>query len=196
MLLGLGRPCFRKLLLGKGQKDTLQSGFTGNHILISQASATLAEALAPSSTHLKDSFVVIFGQNANDLRKCHLLTVQRDAYKALAAERARVNAIFAEVPLDQAAMNALPINGVPQQLLDCAIQMSEVDEYKATRQGPGTIRDPSDAACPSDDASDEHVDDDEQEANPADEAAPASSAQSSTHSQSVDHLNHCALGRR
>ena len=191
LLLGLGRPCFRKLLLGKGQKDTLQSGLTGNHILISQASATLAEALPPSSTHLKDSFVVIFGQNANDLRKCHLLTVQRDAYKALAAERARVNAIFAEVPLDQAAMNALPSNGVPQQLLDCAIQMSEVDEYKAKRQGPSTIRDPLDAACPNDDASDEHVDDDEQEANPADEAAPASSAQSSTHSQSVDHLNHC-----
>ena len=44
MLLGLGRPCFRKLLLGKGQKDTLQSGFTGNHILISQASASLGEA--------------------------------------------------------------------------------------------------------------------------------------------------------
>ena len=133
---------------------------------------------------------MIFGQNANDLRRCHLLTVHRDAYKALATERARVNAIFAEVPLDQAAMNALPINGVPDQLLECAIQMSEVDEYKATRPGPGTIRDPLDAACPSDDASDEHVDDDEQEANPADEAAPASSAQSSTHSQSVDHLNH------
>ena len=60
MLLGLGRACFRKLLLGKGQQETLQSGFTGNHILISQASATLAEALPPSSTHLKDSFVVIF----------------------------------------------------------------------------------------------------------------------------------------
>ena len=135
--------------------------------------------------------MVIFGQNASDLHKCQMLTVQRDAYKELAAERARVNAIFAEVPLDQAAMNALPINGVPQQLLDCAIQMSEVDEYKATRQGPGTIRDPLDAACPSDDASDEHVDDDEQEANPADEAAPASYAKFSTHSQSVDHLNHC-----
>ena len=51
MLLGLGRPCFRKLLLGKGQKDTLQSGFTGNHILISQASASLVESLPPPSTH-------------------------------------------------------------------------------------------------------------------------------------------------
>ena len=133
MLLGLGRACFRKLLLGKGQRDTLQSGFTGNHILISQASATLAEALPPSSMHLKDSFVVIFGRDADDLRKCQLLTVQREAYKALAAERARVNAIFAEVPVDQAAVNALPLNGVPQQILDCALQMPEVDRYSATR---------------------------------------------------------------
>ena len=31
--------------MGEGQKDTLQSGFTGNHILMSQASVTLAEAL-------------------------------------------------------------------------------------------------------------------------------------------------------
>ena len=138
--------------------------------------------------------MVIFGQNASDLHKCQMLTAQRAAYEALAAERARFNAIFADVPLYQSAMNALPINGVPHQLLECAIQMSEVDQYKATRPGPGTIRDPLDAACPSDDASDEHVDDDEQEANPADEAAPASSAQSSTHSQSVDHLNHCAPG--
>ena len=126
--------------------------------------------------------MVIFGQNVSDLHKCQMLTVQREAYKQLAAERARVNAIFAAVPVDEAAVNALPIHGVPQQLLDCAIHMSEVDEYRATRPGPGTIRDPLDAACPNDDASDEHVDDDdEQDANPADEAAPASFAQSRRH---------------
>ena len=193
MLLGLGRPCFRKLLLGKGQKDTLQSGFTGNHILISQAPATLAEVLPPPSTHLKDSFVVIFGQNVDDLRKCQLLTVQREVYKALAAERARVNVIFADVPLDQAAVSALPLNGVPQQLLDCAVQMPEVDRYRATRSGPGTIRDPLDATCPVDDASDElsvDDDDDDHAAKPADEAAPASAAQPSAASQNEEHLNH------
>jgi hypothetical protein len=207
MLLGLGRACFRKLLLGMGQRDTLQSGFTGNHILISQASATLAEALPPSSTHLRDNFVVIFGSDADDLRKCQLLTVQREAYKALAAERARVNAIFAEVPVDQAAVNALPLNGVPQQLLECAVQMPEVDRYSATRSGPGTIRDPLDAACPEDDASDELSESDEDEriatragevapasavqpSTPAGEAAPASAAQPSVASQNVEHLNH------
>ena len=81
MLLGLVRACFRKQLLGKGQKDTLQAGLSGNHILITQASASLAESLPPLSTHLKDSFVVIFGQDSGDLRKCQLLPVQREAYR-------------------------------------------------------------------------------------------------------------------
>jgi len=179
------------IFLGKGQRDTLQSGFTGNHILISQASPTLAKALPPCSTDLKDAFVVIFGRDADDLRKCQLLTVQREAYKALAAERARVNAIFAEISVDQAAVNALPLHGVPQQFLDCAVQMPEVDRYSATRSGPGTIRDPLDAACPEDDASDElaEIDDDEHAATPADHVAPASAAQPSTASQNVEHLN-------
>ena len=70
MLLGLGRPCFRKLLLCKGQNDTQQYGFTVNHILISHGSASLVESLPPPSTHLKDRFVVIFGQKSSELREC------------------------------------------------------------------------------------------------------------------------------
>ena len=83
------------------------------------------------------------------------------------------------------------MNGVPQQFLDCAIQIQEVDQYKATRPGPGTVRDPLDAACPSDDASDELSDCDHNEhtANAADGAVAASAAQLSTESQDVDHFN-------
>ena len=153
------------------------------------------QALPPSSTHLKDSFVVIFGQDESDLRKCQLLTVQRETYKALATERARVNDIFSQVPLDEAATNALPVNGVPQQFLECAVQIPEVDRYKATRAGPGTIRDPLDAAGPPDDVSDELSCDDDHdhfghEANPASEAPSASAAQPSTSSDDMEHLNH------
>ncbi|CAK0860808.1 unnamed protein product [Prorocentrum cordatum] len=93
-------------------------------------------------------------EDTDDSRKCQLLTVQREAYKALAAERARVNAIFAEIPVDQAAANAPPRNGAPQQFLDCAVQMPEVERCSATRSGPGTARDPLDAARPEDDATD------------------------------------------
>ena len=46
-------------------------------------------------------------------------------------------------------------NGVPSQLVECAVQMPEVDKYTATRSGPGTIRDPLDTAHEDDDAFDE-----------------------------------------
>ena len=90
-----------------------------------------------------------------DLAKCQLLTVSRHAYRTLAEERLRVNSCFGRKILDQQAVDALPENGVPQQFIDCGAQMPEVDRYKSTRCGPGTIRDPLDAAKEDDNASDE-----------------------------------------
>ena len=90
-----------------------------------------------------------------DLAKCQLLTVSRQAYRTLAEERLRVNSYFGRKILDQQAVDALPENGVPQQFIDCGAQMPEVDRYRSTRSGPGTIRDPLDAAKEDDNASDE-----------------------------------------
>ena len=94
LLLGLGRPCFRKLLLGAGQKEDRQAGTTGNHVLIAHGSPTLGEVLPPSAQDLSDSFVAVFGQNKDDLTKCQVLTVSRAEYRILAEERCRVNAAF------------------------------------------------------------------------------------------------------
>ena len=90
-----------------------------------------------------------------DLAKCQLLTVSRHAYRTLAEERLRVNSCFGRKILDHQAVDALPENGVPQQFIDCGAQMPEVDRYRSTRSGPGTIRDPLDAAKEDDNASDE-----------------------------------------
>ncbi len=155
LLLGLGRPCFRKLLLGGGRIEDRQCGTTGNHVLVSHGSPTQSDVLPPSSRHLSDSFVAVFGQSKEDLSKCQLLTVSRDAYRTLAEERARVNNAFARIPIDRQMVDALPENGVPQQFIECAVQMPEAERYTATRSGPGTIRDPLDAAQPDDDVSDE-----------------------------------------
>ena len=62
LLLGLGRPCFRKLLLGAGRREERQSGTTGNHVLVSQGSPSIREVLPPSSRQLSDSFVGVFAQ--------------------------------------------------------------------------------------------------------------------------------------
>ena len=158
MLLGLGRPCFRKLILGKGNKDERQTGLTGNHILVAQAAAELGDVLPPTSEQLSASFVAVFGQSIEDLRKCQLLHVNRDAYVALQQERSLVNATYGTVRVDQAALKSMPVNGVPSQILDCACKMQEADLYKSTRSGPGTIRDPLDVAADPDDASDEFSD--------------------------------------
>ena len=63
LLLGLGRPCFRKLLLGGGRREDKESPTTGNHVLVSQGSPAMCEVLPPTSPHLSDTFVAFFGQN-------------------------------------------------------------------------------------------------------------------------------------
>ena len=74
LLLGLGRPCFRKLLLGgRANAKDRQFGTTGNHILVTHGSPTLGNVLPPSSKDLSDSFVVVFNQSKEDLTKCQLL---------------------------------------------------------------------------------------------------------------------------
>ena len=101
LLLGLGRSCFRKLLLGAGRREERQSGTTGSHVLVSQASPSIREVLPPSSRQLSDSFVAVFGQDKEDLSKCQLLTVSQSAYKTLAEERVLVNSAFARTTIDQ-----------------------------------------------------------------------------------------------
>ena len=158
LLLGLGRPCFRKLLLGAGRREDKESGTSGNHVLVSQGAPSLSDVLPPSSRQLSDSFVAVFGQNKEDLSKCQLLTVSRSCYKILVEERVRVNDAFARTTIDQQAVDSLPENGVPQQLMECGIQMEEVEKYSATRCGPGTVRDPLDATRDDDDDDDDASD--------------------------------------
>ena len=81
--------------------------------------------------------------------------MSRDAYKTLAEERIRINSAFGRIPIDREMVSALPEHGAPQEFLECAVHMPEVERYTATRRGPGTIRDPLDVAQSDDDASDE-----------------------------------------
>ena len=73
----------------------------------------------------------------------------------LAEERVRVNSAFVRTTIDQQAVEAFPENGVPPQLMECAVQMPEVDKYSAARSGPGTIRDPLGIIQEDDNVSDE-----------------------------------------
>lgn len=134
----------------------------------------MGEVLPPSGQELSDSFVAVFGQNKEDLTKCQLLTVSRHEYKTLAEERCQVNANFGRTVIDRQRVEALPERGVPQQFIECAVQMPEVERYSATRAGPGTIRDPLEAGQPDDDGSDELSDESGEECAAEDKTAHAS----------------------
>ena len=69
MLLGGGRACFRKLLLGQGPKEDLQSGLAGNHVLVSQAKPTKIPTLSPTAEDLSENFVAIFCKSVEELEK-------------------------------------------------------------------------------------------------------------------------------
>ena len=64
---------------------------------------------------------LFFGQSKEDLSKCQLLTVSRNAYKILVEERLRVNNAFARTTIDAQAIETLPENSVPQQLIECGV---------------------------------------------------------------------------
>ena len=89
--------------------------------------------LPPSSRQLSDSFVAVSGHNKDDLPKCQLLTVSRNAYKILVEEHLHVNSAFGRTTIDPEAVETLPENGVPQQLIECGVQMQEVDSCHSLR---------------------------------------------------------------
>mgnify|MGYP000226222472 CR=1 FL=1 len=60
MLLGGGRACYRKLFLGKGPNEELQSGLGGNHVLVSQEKPTKTPTLPPTAEALSENSVAVF----------------------------------------------------------------------------------------------------------------------------------------
>ena len=79
LLLGFGRPCFRKLLLGRGRREDRESGTTGNHILVSQGAPSASEVLPPTASQLAKTFVAVFGQNKD--RDVPCWAVSRHAFQ-------------------------------------------------------------------------------------------------------------------
>ena len=62
LLLGFGRPCFRKLLLGRGRREDRESGTTGNHILVSQGAPSSSEVLPPKASQLARHLLQFWGK--------------------------------------------------------------------------------------------------------------------------------------
>ena len=84
MLSCLGRPVWRKLILGRGGKDEQEKGSGGNCILLAQARPEeLATSLPPTTAQLQQTFVVLFAHSIADVGKAQMLVVNRQDYVAL-----------------------------------------------------------------------------------------------------------------
>ena len=102
MLSCLGRPVWRKLILGKGEKDEQEKGIGGNCILLAQARPhDFAASLPPKIEELQESFVALFSRSIDQVSKAHVLIVHRDDYLALIRLRKQVCQVYAEIPLNE-----------------------------------------------------------------------------------------------
>ena len=91
MLSCLGRPVWRKLILGKGDKDEQEKGIGGNCILLAQARPEeLATSLPPTTTQVQKTFVVLFARSIEQVSKAQALIVSRQEYIKLVQTRSRV----------------------------------------------------------------------------------------------------------
>ena len=78
MLSCLGRPVWRKLILGKGDKDEQEKGIGGNCILLAQARPEeLATSLPPTTQQVQDTFVVLFARSIDEVAKAQMLVVNK-----------------------------------------------------------------------------------------------------------------------
>jgi len=146
MLSSLGRPVWRKLILGKGNKDEKEKGIQGNCILLAQARPEeLATSLPPTTEQLQETFVVLFARSIEEVGKAQMLVVNRQDYIALVQTRRQVCPIYAEIPLDEERARQLPENGVPEQFLACAQHLEETEKVCIASVGPASR--PVDLAC-------------------------------------------------
>ena len=91
MLSCLGRPVWRKLILGKGDRDEQEKGIGGSCILLAQARPEeLATSLSPTTNKLQDTFVVLRAHNIESANKAQELIVNWQEYRKLLETWSRV----------------------------------------------------------------------------------------------------------
>ena len=126
----------RQLFLGRGAVDEVHKGMAGNTMLISQPSPDYDQVL-PNFASLNDGLVVLFCKSVDDVSKAKMLFVNREQYSFMVRHRQQVCPSFAQVSLDEAAIDRMPDDAVPEMLLQSAQYMPEATNIHTTMHGPG-----------------------------------------------------------
>ena len=97
-LLSLGRPCWRKVLLGRkgAPEDERQIGLIGNTILLAQPTAGIpCLQLPPGNEMLGDTLVIAFtGSDVGNLSRCKWAVASKSSYLQAARHRQAVCEAF------------------------------------------------------------------------------------------------------
>ena len=186
LLLSLGRVSWRKVILGKGLQDHQQQGIAGNTILLAQPSSDrIAECLPPTAQDLLGSLSVAFIKSRDDVKYANMFTVNRDQYARCVKLRKLMCPVFGNVVLSEVDTAALPENGVPECILQCAVHLPEAEKFTPCMEGPAGCKDPSAPQRPQEDNA--HHTEEESAMNASEETCGGSSSLSSD--TSPDHAS-------
>ena len=139
-LLSLGRPCWRKVLLGRRgvPDDEKQAGLLGNSVLLAQPTAGLpSRELPPDVDMLRDTLVIVFaGSGPNNLDKAKWATVRRSKYLEAARHRQKVCPAFAQISVNEQKCDTMfAEESIPEVVKQCAVEVPEVAEVQQFRPG-------------------------------------------------------------
>lgn len=139
-LLSLGRPCWKKVCLGRrsSSANELQCGSTGNVIFVAQPTAGVPQLqLPPDDSFLNESITVAFTGSQGSMNTAKWARVPKQQYLACAIVRKKVNPAFAEVQIDEAALtNAFPEGAPATAVQACAVHLVGVDDIEGHVAGP------------------------------------------------------------
>ena len=125
----------RQLFLGRGADDEVHKGMSGNTMLISQPSPSYDQVM-PNLASLSHRLVVLFCRSVDDVSKAQMLFVNREQYRFMVSHRQKVCPTFAQVSVDETAINQLPDNAVPEVLMQSAQAMPEFAHIHTAMHGP------------------------------------------------------------
>ena len=167
MILGRGRPMYRKMILGKGNPSDSSAAIVGNHILLAQpTTGNIQAVLPPPPEQLSDRLSVVFTTSKQEVSSAKPLWVSREKYLRCARLRQSVCYAFADVLVsEENARVALPEDGVPEIFLQEAVEMAEAEKIKPSMDGPAKLREPGCKAMEEVDAEDDKDEEGSEEEN-------------------------------
>ena len=120
-------------------------------MIISQPSPGYQQQL-PNMGNVSEGLIVLFCKSIDDVTNAEMLVVNREQYRLMVRHRQKVCPTFANVEIDESAIDTLPNAAVPDAVVKSAQHMPETANVQTTVHGPAnripmTHRQEKDGSC-------------------------------------------------